>query len=55
MVFPYLPSLSGMCVCLGKVSALPGVPKMPLTLRKHTLWGKRPRLWDWMHGFWSPP
>lgn len=40
MVFLYLPSLSGMRVCLGKVSALPGVPKMPLTLRKHTLWGK---------------
>lgn len=40
MVFQYLPSLSGMCVCLGKASALPGVPKMPLTLRKHTLWGK---------------
>lgn len=32
--------LRNVCVCLGKASALPGVPKMPLTLRKYTLWGK---------------
>lgn len=40
MAFPYLHSPSGVCVCLGMGTAFPKIPKVPLTLRQHTFWGR---------------
>lgn len=55
MVFPSLHSPSGVCVCLGKGTVFPKIPKVPLTLRQHTMWGRGLWLWVRIGGGWSPP